>query len=195
MMRCGDIAEYLGAYLEGTLESEYRERVEEHLAKCPSCLQELEDLRKTRDILADLDDVEPPPWLTSQIMSRIGKQDKAKGFLRRLFFPLYIKIPVQALATLLVIVLSVYVYRSSLPEMSDIRFSGKPNQTVETGESANRQVPSKEESDTQREPKSVTIKKKDEVKIGGSLNQGSSRADAARPSPGMKNNEGQDIPE
>jgi hypothetical protein len=196
MMRCGDIAEYLGAYLEGTLESEYRERVDEHLAKCPSCLHELEGLRKTRDILADLDDVEPPPWLTSQIMSRIEKQDKAKGFLRRLFFPLHIKIPVQALATLLVIVVSVYVYRSTLPEMSDIRFSGKaPNQTVETGESANRQIPSKEKSDTQREPKSVTIKKKYEVKIEGSLNQGASRENAARSTPGMEKDEGQDIPE
>ncbi len=117
MTKCGDIDKQLTAYLEGFLAEKDRKIVEEHLSLCTHCAEALEDLRKTRAILAGMDEVDPPPWLAERIMSQIHeKEDQKEGFFRRLFFPLHIKIPVQALATVFVVVLSVYVYKSTLPE-------------------------------------------------------------------------------
>lgn len=117
MTKCGDIDRQLTAYLEGFLPEKDRKIVEEHLSLCIHCAEALEDLRRTRAILAGMDEVDPPPWLAERIMSQIQeKEDQKEGIFRRLFFPLHIKIPVQALATVFVVVLSVYVYKSTLPE-------------------------------------------------------------------------------
>lgn len=117
MTKCDDIDKQLTAYLEGFLTQKDRKIVEEHLSLCAHCAQALEDLRRTRAILAAMDEVDPPPWLTERIMSQIReKEERKEGFFRKLFFPLHIKLPVQALATVFVAVLCVYVYRSTVPE-------------------------------------------------------------------------------
>lgn len=121
MTRCGDMEERLGAYLEDFLDEREKKALEEHLSACPHCRHTLEDLRKTKEILAGMDEVDPPSWLTEKIMAQIheGRAQK-EGFFRRLFFPLHIKIPVQALATVFVVALSVYLYKSTLPEMANM---------------------------------------------------------------------------
>ncbi len=121
MTRCGDMEERLGAYLEDFLDEKEKKALEEHLSACPHCRHTLEDLRKTKKILAGMVEVDPPPWLTEKIMAQIHEGHAQKeGFFRRLFFPLHIKIPVQALTTVFVVALSVYLYKSTLPEMADM---------------------------------------------------------------------------
>lgn len=121
MTRCGDMEERLDAYLEDFLDEKEKKALEEHLSACPHCRHTLEDLRKTKKILAGMDEVDPPPWLTEKIMAQIHEgHAQREGFFRRLFFPLHIKIPVQALATVFVVALSVYLYRSTLPEMANM---------------------------------------------------------------------------
>ncbi|MBP7529844.1 MAG: DUF2275 domain-containing protein [Syntrophorhabdaceae bacterium] len=121
MTRCGEMEERLGAYLEDFLDEKEKKALEEHLSACPHCRHTLEDLRKTKEILAGMDEVDPPPWLTEKIMAQIHEGHAQKeGFFRRLFFPLHIKIPVQALATVFVVALSVYLYKSTLPEMANM---------------------------------------------------------------------------
>jgi hypothetical protein len=54
-------------------------------------------------------------------MSRVIEEAAQKhGILRRLFYPLHIKVPIQALATLLVAVLAIYVYQTGDPEMKQL---------------------------------------------------------------------------
>jgi len=121
MTRCGDMEERLNAYLENFLDEKEEKALEEHLSACPHCRHTLEDLRKTKKILAGMDEVDPPPLLTEKIMAQIHEGHAQKeGFFRRLFFPLHIKIPVQALATVFVVALSVYLYKSTLPEMANM---------------------------------------------------------------------------
>jgi hypothetical protein len=125
MKQCGDVENQFTAYLDGLLGTGERKIVEEHLSACSHCLRKLEDLRRIQEILAGLDEIDPPPGLTEKILSRIHEGGERKeGFFRKLFFPLHIKIPVQALATVFVVVLSVYIYRSTLPEMG--RFERPP---------------------------------------------------------------------
>ncbi len=117
-MTCREIEERLSALLDDTLPAEERRKVEEHLASCPSCARALADLRKTVGLVRDLEEVEPPPWLRQKIMTRVREEaaPKKKGILRALFFPLHIKVPVQAFAVVLIAVLAFQVYRTSEPE-------------------------------------------------------------------------------
>ncbi len=159
MRRCGDIEDRFTAYLDGYLEPAEREIVEEHLSTCPDCLHKLEDLRKTRAILAGLDEIDPPPGLTEKIMSRIQAEKQTKaGFLRRLFFPLHIKIPVQALATVFIVVLAVYVFRSTLHETTNLQRPFAVPPAVETVPPAAKKEAApavKKEAPAERRPGSV----------------------------------------
>ena len=133
MRKCGDIEDRFTAYLDGYLETAEREVVEEHLSTCPDCLQKFRELERTRAILAGLDEIDPPPGLTEKIMARIHEEGQVKaGLFRRLFFPLHIKVPAQALATVFVVVLAVYVFRSTLPETANLERPSTAPPAVET---------------------------------------------------------------
>lgn len=122
MKKCEDMERKLTAYLEGFLSLKDKGLVEEHLRDCPDCARALDDLKRTKAMIKGLDDIEPPPWLATKIMSRINEESEAKeGLFRKLFFPLHIKIPVQALAAVCVVALSVLVYRSTMPDMKSIQ--------------------------------------------------------------------------
>lgn len=117
-MTCREIEERLSAYLDDALPAEERRKVEEHLASCPSCARVLADLRKTVGLVRGLGEVEPPPWLKQKIMTRVREDaaPKKKGILKTLFFPLHIKVPIQAFAMVLIAVLAFQVYRTGEPE-------------------------------------------------------------------------------
>ncbi len=117
-MECKGIKEKLGAYLEGVLSPEEMRIIEEHLPSCPECRRNLADLKKTGELVKDLSEVEPPAWFTQKIMSRIrAEEEKKKGILQKLFYPLHVKIPIQALATGFIAVIAVFVFRAVEPEM------------------------------------------------------------------------------
>jgi hypothetical protein len=98
--------------------AEEKKLIEEHLSTCEQCKVGFSELRKAQETLRGLGEVEPPPWFTQKIMNRVREEaEPKKGLLQRLFFPLYIKIPVEALATCLVVVLALFVYKNTEPEM------------------------------------------------------------------------------
>jgi anti-sigma factor RsiW len=116
-MDCKRIQEKLPAYLEGALSPEEGKLVEGHVAACSNCRLELESLVKAGKLVRELEEAEPPPWLKQRIMARVREErERREGFLRRLFYPLHIKIPATALATVLVAVFAVYVFRAVEPE-------------------------------------------------------------------------------
>jgi hypothetical protein len=117
-MTCKDVEHNLPAYLEDALSPQEKSLVEEHLATCPQCKKALAHLEKTGMLLKEMEEVEPPPWFTQKIMSQVRKETKQKESLfRRLFYPLHIKIPIQALATVLIAVIAFQIYRVGEPEM------------------------------------------------------------------------------
>lgn len=117
-MTCKDIEERLAAYQEKTLPPEEKSLVEEHLIICAKCSSALAVLEKTLVLIKDLPEVEPPPWFTQKIMAQIREaSEKKHSLLKRLFYPFHIKIPIEALATLCVVALGLYVYKTSGPEI------------------------------------------------------------------------------
>ncbi len=117
-MNCRDIENHLPAYLEGLLPPEEREKIREHLASCRQCSKALADLKQMETILSDLEAVSPPPWMKQRIMAKVREEAQPeKGFFRKLFSPLFLKIPLSTAALLLISVLAFYVYRGQEPEL------------------------------------------------------------------------------
>ena len=116
-MDCREIQKSLSSYVEGLLPSQEKKLVEGHLLSCAQCRASLAEIKKTKDLLRNLDEVEPPPWLTAKIMARVREEkEQRSSFLKKLFFHFYIKIPLQALSVILVGVIIFQVYRMVEPE-------------------------------------------------------------------------------
>lgn len=118
MSECNILYEKLPAYIEGVLPEVEGREIERHLETCGHCQAVLADLKKTGVILAGLEEKAPPPWFTQKVMARIREEaEPERGLLRKLFFPLRVKIPLEVAASLLVAVLAWQVYKASPPEM------------------------------------------------------------------------------
>jgi hypothetical protein len=131
MMECKDIQENLSAYLEGVVSSEDRKLINEHLSSCQQCSGALEDMKKTGELLQNLKEIEPPPWLTKKIMSQVREESEHKeGIFHKLFYPLHIKIPMEAFATLIVVVMVLSIYKTIEPDMKAIQAPPATTHTI-----------------------------------------------------------------
>ncbi len=128
-MECPDVRKNLSAYLEGIVSPEDQEFIDQHLASCPACSRALYELNRTGKVLKNLKEVEPPPGMKQKIMARVREEaEPKKGLIQKLFYPLHIKVPLEAFATVLIAVLAVYMFKTVEPEMKDLRVPspGKP---------------------------------------------------------------------
>ena len=117
-MECTDIQEKLSAYMEGMISSEEKVLIDEHLKACQKCNESLAELKKTLEYVRNLEEIEPPPWLTQKVMMSVRSEAEARrGILQRLFYPLHIKLPIEALATIVVAVATIYVFKTIQPEV------------------------------------------------------------------------------
>ena len=130
-MECRKIREMLAPYLEGAVTPEQRLLVRDHLSSCGECKAALVDLKKTIALVKGLEEVEPPPWLSQKIMAHVREEaEKKGGILRRFFYPLHIKVPLEVFATFLVVGLVAYVYKTSTPQFEAARLSDKAQVSV-----------------------------------------------------------------
>ena len=122
MNNCKAINNLLPAYLDDALPPSDKERVEEHLAVCSRCRQDVADLSKAVSLLHNLEEVEPPPFFEQRIMAAIREEEnkQKQSVWRKLFFPLHIKIPLQALTTVFIAVFAFLVYQKSGPEIKQM---------------------------------------------------------------------------
>jgi hypothetical protein len=130
-MKCRDIQKKLSAYLEGIVSSKEKEGVENHLSSCQTCRKAFEELKRTDALVKGLEQVEPPPWFTQKIMSRVrAEQESKKNIIQRLFYPLHIKVPIEAFATVLIAVAAVYLFKANEPEMKRIHVPAATEQSA-----------------------------------------------------------------
>jgi len=120
MKQCHDIENLLPLYLEGILSDAEKRTVEEHLSGCVECQKELAYLQKAGDLVDQLPQVEEPPWFQQKIMARVREEAGKKSIVQKWFYPLRIKIPVQIMATIVVAILAVYIYRSGNEQVTEI---------------------------------------------------------------------------
>jgi hypothetical protein len=111
----------LSEYLDHAVTPEEKAAIEGHLGACPECRKALAELAATRRHVQSLAEVDPPPWLTGKIMARVGEQAEQKsGFLRRLFYPLHIKLPVEAMGLIFLTVTAYLIFRNIQPEIKPL---------------------------------------------------------------------------
>ena len=117
-MECSDIQQRLSAYIEDIISSEEKGLIEEHLKSCQQCNESLGDLKKTLEYVQNLEEIEPPPWLKQKVVARVRSEAEAKrGIFQRLFYPLHIKLPIEALAAILIAITTVYIFKTVQPEL------------------------------------------------------------------------------
>ena len=121
-MECSDIQQRLSAYIEGNVSAEEEGLIEEHLKACQQCNESLADLKKTLEYVQNLEEIEPPPWLKQKVMARVRSEAEAKrGIFQRIFYPLHIKLPIEALAVIVIAVTTIYVFKTMQPELELIK--------------------------------------------------------------------------
>jgi hypothetical protein len=119
MNRHEEIRLRLAAYCGGDLEPGERRLVELHLDECPVCRAELADLETALRLVRTTPEVDPPPWLTARVMARVREQQSAKrGWLERFFLPMHIKLPLEAMALVMVCVTGWYISRTVQTELT-----------------------------------------------------------------------------
>jgi len=118
-MTCENANELINAYIDGLLSDEDRKSLDAHIAVCSTCRIKLEELEKTVFLIKNLNSVVTPPWFTQQVMNRINADtEKNRSLFRKLFWPLYIKLPVQAITAVAIAFIVIHLYQAAQPEMS-----------------------------------------------------------------------------
>ena len=164
MKKCKDVENNLPLYLDDLLSGPDKKTVEEHLKSCSQCSDTLNQLMNAKKLVGNLADVNPPPWFKQKIMARVREESEKQRFVRKWFYPLRIKVPIQIVATVCIAVIAVYVYRSGEERMKTVMPSSAPAPVVaiQKGRSSEQATETSVDAD---KPKA----EKTEKKIGGSV--------------------------
>jgi anti-sigma factor RsiW len=127
-----DIRHKLSEYLDNAVSSSEKAVIEKHLESCAECSAALTELRKTIEHVKTIEEMESPAWMTQKIMARVREEaGRKKSIWQWLFFPLRLKLPIQAVAVAFLAVTAFYIYQSVHPAMQYAKipmegFSAKP---------------------------------------------------------------------
>ena len=128
-MNCEDIQKSLSDLVDESVDVERFQEIESHLAGCGTCRDEMAGLLECRRLLVALAAVEPPVNFTDRVMAEVREAARPSAFWRHWFFPLHIKIPLQATALVLIAVLAAYIYRQEpLQQQSVVAPSSRPSE-------------------------------------------------------------------
>jgi hypothetical protein len=110
-MNCGEVQKYLSDFLDKSLDNERARAIEDHLAACSRCSEEMTSLAECQRLVSGLPAVELPLGFTNRVMARVREAANPPSLWERLFLPLRIKIPLEATAVVLIAVLAAYIYQ------------------------------------------------------------------------------------
>jgi hypothetical protein len=113
---CQDAQDLFSALVDEVIEPGLRRELQTHLSGCPGCRRELEAFQKTLRALGALLPLRAPAGFADRVLRAAGHEPWHRRLLRRLFVPVRVKVPLEAVALLLVAVGAVYVAQRS-PEL------------------------------------------------------------------------------
>jgi predicted anti-sigma-YlaC factor YlaD len=108
-MNCEEIQTRLSEYLDKSLDAISAKSIEIHLSACPLCRAEAAALADGIRQVAALPALDPPLGFAGRVMAHVRELERRPPVWRRLFFPLKLKIPIQATAVLLIGGLAVFL--------------------------------------------------------------------------------------
>lgn len=105
-----ELRSMLPAMAGGDLSKTDQALLEQHLAGCRDCRTELAQLQLVVQTVRETPELEPPPWLATRIMARVQEEAVVqKSWFARLFLPLQIKLPLEALALVMICATAWYI--------------------------------------------------------------------------------------
>ena len=69
-MNCEEVQKYLSDFLDKSLDNERAQEIEDHLAACSLCSEEMASLAECQRLVSGLPVVEPPVGFTNRVMAR-----------------------------------------------------------------------------------------------------------------------------
>ena len=124
-MRCHDAIERFSDYLDGSLGDEERTGLSVHLEGCASCRREWDFFQRAVSLVGSVGEVEAPPGFAAKVLEKAQRRPWRK-LLKTLFFPLHVKLPLEAAALLLIAFGAVLLYRGSPVLQKEIQAPGPP---------------------------------------------------------------------
>ena len=115
-MRCDEVRTVFSDLHDETLTGAPLVTVTQHLASCPACRAEWASFRKAMQGLADLGRAEPSPGFAERVRQRLEVPTRWRRLLQCLFLPLHVKVPIQAVAMVLLAFAGLFLYQRS-PEL------------------------------------------------------------------------------
>ncbi len=107
MKDCRKIRELFSEYIDGVLDKENLNLVEEHLSKCEACRKELNKLIKMLEILKNLKKEDTPPDFLKTLHERIRRRKALNKFLNELLKNPNIRVPL-AVCVMIIFVIAVF---------------------------------------------------------------------------------------
>ena len=105
-----ELRSMLPAMAGGDLPKADQALLEQHLTECRECRAELAELQLVVQAVRATPELEPPPWLATRIMARVQEEAVVqKSWFARLFLPLQIKLPLEALALVMICATAWYI--------------------------------------------------------------------------------------
>lgn len=112
-MECSRVASLLSRYIDGDLTAESRRMVDEHLSGCERCSADLNEILGAVRTLSSLERMAAPQGFLGRVHERLEQPSRTRRFLRSLFSPLYIKLPLEAVGLGIAALLIVFVHHET----------------------------------------------------------------------------------
>jgi anti-sigma factor RsiW len=114
-VECSQVAKLLSDFADGALDEQTRRRVEGHLSLCESCSAELDALEDIIKGIGSMERVRAPRDFLDNVHARIELESLPRRIFRRLFHPLYIKVPMEVAGVIVALLLVVTIHHGMLP--------------------------------------------------------------------------------
>lgn len=112
-MNCERIRELLSEYIDNALDAQAKSSVEEHLKECRRCPEELASLKAYREKMGSLKDIKAPEGFLKAVHERLERRSEFEKIMRKIFVPIHIKVPMEALAVAASVLLIITIYRGT----------------------------------------------------------------------------------
>jgi len=115
-MTCHDARELFSVLVDEVLGADERGALDAHLETCADCRRELQRFRDTVGLLRAVEPARAPAGFVDRVLEAARPTPWPRRWLRALFLPWPLKLPIEAAAIVLVTVGVVYVFRAT-PEL------------------------------------------------------------------------------
>jgi Putative zinc-finger len=114
MKQCREIQTELSAYIDNELPMTARATVEQHVQGCSTCRERLADLKQLAIGVMALPKLQPVPGFLADVRGKIEGTAKRhpKAWRDYLFRPLWLKVPLEALAVVAIVLIAMRAERS-----------------------------------------------------------------------------------